>query len=98
MRRRGNYILQDLQFLGDNVRTENGISCDNCWRNGSQLGESSMTPMRGIFPAALCARTTTDHAVAEPAIALMSSRLLIADPEAQDKASCRLKLSSRKAP
>jgi hypothetical protein len=45
-----------------------------------------------------CARTVKGHAAAAPLTSLMNSRRLIASPEAQDKASSRLKLAHFKGP
>ena len=42
-----------------------------------------------------CARATAGHATALPT-SVMNSRRLIASPEPQDKASCRLKLAHLK--
>ena len=47
--------------------------------------------------SACCARAASGHTAAPPS-SVMNSRRLIASPEAQDKASYRLKLAHRKGP
>src|SRR5690242_1480603 len=55
------------------------------------------TPIRRIC-AGCCARAASGHATVEPPIPLMKSRRRIACPEAQDRASYRLKPTLGTAP
>src|SRR5262245_64993811 len=50
------------------------------------------TPMRRIF-SDCCATAASGQVAVEPAITFMKSRRLIASPEAQDKASCGIKVA-----
>ena len=56
----------------------------NCCRNGSQLGESSMMPMRAIFLGKPWARAPIGHTAEAPPRNVMNSRLLMAVSQAED--------------
>ena len=68
----------------------------SAWRSsracGSLSGITIKSPIRRIR-AGCCARAASDHAAGAPPSIVMNSRRLIASPEAQDKASYRLRLA-----
>src|SRR5262249_61068130 len=67
------------------------------WRSGAAPGHGRSAPTRRMG-ASCCGFAASGPAAAAPPSSVMNSRRLIASPEAQDKASNRLRLAHRKEP